>query len=171
MPGLVAAYNFEEGAGSSVADASGNGNTGTLLNTSWSTSGKYGNALSFNGTSARVNIPNAASLQLTSAMTLEAWVRPTTVTSAWRDVIMKGNDNYYLMGTTTSSGRPAVGAIIGGSQGQAFGTSTLSTTTYTHLAATYDGSAVRLFVNGSQVASTPKTGSHHDLDRRAPDWR
>ncbi len=43
--------------------------------------GKYGGALSFNGTSARVNIPNSSSLQLTTAMTLEAWVNPTTVSS------------------------------------------------------------------------------------------
>ena len=35
-------------------------------------------------------------------MTLEAWVNPTTVTTAWRDVIYKGNDNYYLMATSTT---------------------------------------------------------------------
>ena len=31
-------------------------------------------------------------------MTLEAWVYPTSVTNKWRDVIYKGNDNYYLHG-------------------------------------------------------------------------
>ena len=31
--------------------------------------------------------------------------------------------------------------------------------TFTHLAATYDGAAVRLFVNGTQVASKAATGS------------
>ena len=36
---------------------------------------------------------------MTRAMTLEAWVNPTTVSNAWRDVIMKGNDNYYLSAT------------------------------------------------------------------------
>ena len=40
-------------------------------------------------------------MRLTSAMTLEAWVYPTTVTSAWRDVVYKGDDNYYLMATST----------------------------------------------------------------------
>ena len=45
-----------------------------------------------------VTVNNSASLQLTSAMTLEAWVFPTTVNSAWRDVIYKGDDNYYLDG-------------------------------------------------------------------------
>src|SRR5579871_6361430 len=70
--GLVAAYNFDEGTGTTVHDASGNGNNGTLVNATWSTSGKYGDALSFNGSNAMVNIPDAASLHLTSGMTLEA---------------------------------------------------------------------------------------------------
>ncbi|HEY2371460.1 MAG TPA: hypothetical protein VGH82_02840, partial [Gaiellaceae bacterium] len=50
-PNLVAAYGFEEGQGSSTADASGNGNNGTLVNAAWSSAGKFGDALSFNGTS------------------------------------------------------------------------------------------------------------------------
>ncbi len=80
--GLVAAYGFNEGTGTTVTDASGNGNGGTIANTSWTATGKYGGALSFNGTNARVDIPNSASLQLSSGMTLEAWVNPSTTTSA-----------------------------------------------------------------------------------------
>ena len=98
--GLVAAYSFDAGSGTSVADASGSGNNGTVANTAWSAAGKFGGALSFNGSTARVNVPNASSLQLSSAMTLEAWVNPAVVSAAWRDVIYKGDDNYYLMGTT-----------------------------------------------------------------------
>ena len=97
-----------------VSDASGNGNNGTISGATWTTSGKYGNALTFNGTSALVTINNAPSLQLTTGMTLEAWVYPTTVSSAWRDVIYKGDDNYYLEGTSTNSSRPARGARLGG---------------------------------------------------------
>ena len=40
--GLVAAYGFEEGSGTTTADASGNGNTGTLVNATWTAAGKYG---------------------------------------------------------------------------------------------------------------------------------
>ena len=60
--GLVAAYGFNEGAGTTVADTSGSSNTGTVANTTWSTQGKFGGALSFNGTNARVNVPNSSSL-------------------------------------------------------------------------------------------------------------
>ena len=65
VPGLVAAYAFDEGSGSTVADVSGNGNDGTVANTTWAAAGKYGKALSFNGTSSRVTVPDSASLHLT----------------------------------------------------------------------------------------------------------
>jgi hypothetical protein len=98
---LVAAYGFNETSGSTVIDASGNNNTGTLSSgVTRSTQGKFGSALIFNGTSALVTIPDSPSLHLTTAMTLEAWVKPSAVTSAWRDVIYKGNDNYFLEATS-----------------------------------------------------------------------
>ena len=50
--GLVAAYGFDEGSGTTVTDASGNGNTGTITNATWAATGKYGKALQFNGTNA-----------------------------------------------------------------------------------------------------------------------
>ena len=75
--GLVAAYAFNEGIGSNVADASGNGNTGTIANAAWTKEGRFGNALVFNGTSSLVTIPDSSSLHLKSAMTLEAWVNPS----------------------------------------------------------------------------------------------
>src|SRR5678815_2327642 len=78
---LVAAYSFNEGTGSSVTDASGNGNNGTVTSTTWTNAGKYSSALVFNGTSARVTINSSPSLQLSTGMTLEAWVNPSTVSS------------------------------------------------------------------------------------------
>src|SRR5690348_15395356 len=41
-PGLVAAYAFSEGAGTTVSDLSGNGHNGAVVNATWSTAGKYG---------------------------------------------------------------------------------------------------------------------------------
>ena len=57
--GLVAAYSFNEGSGTSVADASASANTGSIGTATWTTAGKYGNALSFNGSSARVTVPDS----------------------------------------------------------------------------------------------------------------
>ncbi|HEX2401118.1 MAG TPA: LamG-like jellyroll fold domain-containing protein, partial [Mycobacterium sp.] len=157
--GLVAAYSFDAGSGSTLTDLSGTGNTGTIANATWSSQGKYGGALSFNGTNARVNVANAASLQLSSGMTLEAWVDPATVSSTWRDVIYKSDDNYYLMGTTDHSGAPAGGGTFGGANANAFATAALPTNTWSFLAATYDGTNLRLYLNGTQVATVAKTGN------------
>ena len=55
----------------------GMGTTARVGSASWITTGKFGNALSFNGSSARVTVGDAPSLDLTTGMTLEAWVFPT----------------------------------------------------------------------------------------------
>src|SRR5690349_3217900 len=67
--GLVAAYGFEEGSGSTVVDSSGNGNTGSLVGAARVAGGVFGDALSFDGRSARVIVADSPSLRLRRAMT------------------------------------------------------------------------------------------------------
>ena len=88
-PGLIAAYGFDEGSGTTAADSSGNGNTGTLANATWTAAGKFGSALNFNGTNAWVSVPNATSLNPTAGMTMEAWVNPSLGHRGWRTVVFK----------------------------------------------------------------------------------
>ncbi|HEY2434211.1 MAG TPA: LamG-like jellyroll fold domain-containing protein [Vicinamibacterales bacterium] len=158
VPELVAAYSFNDGSGSTALDSSGTGNTATIGSATWSTAGKFGGALSFSG-SARVVVPDSPSLHLSTALTLEAWVNPTAVSSAWRDVVYKGNDNYYLEATTDSGGRPGAGVTLASSgNSNTYAPAVLSPNTWTHLAETYDGTTVRLYVNGVQVAASSLSG-------------
>ena len=158
-PGLVAAYGFEEGSGTTVTDASGNGHTGTIVNANWAAAGRHGKALRFNGRSALVTVPDAAGLHLSTGLTLEAWVKPSTVTSVWRDVVYKGNDNYYLEASSQPTGYPVAGTVRRGRLRRgAYGTAALRIDRWSFLAATYDGAHVRLYVNGTQVASTARAG-------------
>ena len=69
-------------------------------------------------------------------MTLEAWVNPSTVNGNWRDVIYKGNDNYYLEATSSNASKPDGGLIAGGSYADAFGTAKLAANTWSYLTET-----------------------------------
>src|SRR5262249_18503043 len=132
----VAAYSFDETSGTTVADATGHGNTGTITGASFTASGKHAGALSFNGTSNLVTIPESSWLDLTTAMTLEAWVFPTA-SSGTRDVIIKEGPNvdYYNLYARDDFAVPEGNIYVGGANRVAKGT-TLPINTWTHLAST-----------------------------------
>jgi hypothetical protein len=158
--GLVAAWGFNEGAGMTVADASGKGHAGTVTSTAWNTTGRFGKALSFNGSSSWVTVADANDLDLTSALTLEAWVRPSALGSVWRTVLFKERAGgiVYSLYANQDTGRP-VGQLWLGSERDALGSASLALNAWSHLASTYDGSNLRLYVNGALVSTTAVSGS------------
>ena len=160
--GLVAAYGFNEGSGSTVADASGSGNSGTLSGATWTT-GKYGGALSFNGTSDRVNVPDANSLDL-NRFTISAWIKPATAQSGWRTAVIKeipsGGLAYALYANGVSPTAPSVYVDNGTEVGTSTGPSSLPAGVMVirdRHATT--ASALRLYVDGVLMASKASTGT------------
>ena len=159
--GLVAAYNFNQGSGTQLQDVSGTGNNGIITGAQWTTSGRNAGALTFNGSSNLVTVADSNALDLTTGMTLEAWVFPTVAPTGWRTIVAKemtGTVAFYLHACTTNNNRPATGARFGTADQVLYGGSRLTANIWVHLAATYDGLNERLFVNGVQVSSRTQTG-------------
>ena len=96
-------------------------------------------------------------------MTIEAWINPTALGNTWRTVALKEQPGYYAYGLYASTGAgtsvPSGNGMIGAVDRDVRGTAQLPLNTWTHLATTYDGSALRLYVNGTQVATLAATGS------------
>ncbi|UVS81642.1 LamG-like jellyroll fold domain-containing protein [Actinokineospora sp. UTMC 2448] len=154
---LVAAYAFDEGAGGSLTDRSGHGHTGTLSGPAWA-AGRHGGGLSFDGVDDWVTVADTAALDLTDRMTLSAWLRPASA-SGWRTAVMKerqGGLAYALYGAGLD--RPS-GYLSIGNDVTATGPSALPVGSWSHVAFTYDGAAMRLYVNGNLVATVAQTGS------------
>src|SRR5207253_1760619 len=75
--GLVGYWKFDENSGTTTADTSGNGNTGTLIGGAAWAVGNTGSAASLVGVDDYVQVGPQASLAMTSTATFSAWIYPT----------------------------------------------------------------------------------------------
>jgi hypothetical protein len=150
----VAAYGFDEGSGTIAADASGGMNTGDVSGASWTSAGKHGGALSFDGIDDWVTIADSPALDLTAAMTLEAWVRPTSLVG-WSCVLMKefDSDLSYSLYANDNNDQPGTWLASEFGTTNSSAPDQLPPDQWTHLAATFDDSTAKLYVNGTLEAT------------------
>lgn len=107
-------------------------------------------ALSFNGTSSYVSVPNHTSLQLLKNFTLEAWINPSSV-SGHRHIF--GKNQYELSVEPLNTGFRVKFEISTNGSWKQVSSGQYTFNQWHHVAGTYNGSVMRLFVNGVLVAS------------------
>ena len=137
--GLVRHWKFDEGAGAIATDAAGKGAHGQVRNAAW-TKGRRGGALRFDGKGH----VDCGKLKLSSQVTIAAWIYVDARPGEANYIVSKGEwSNAYSLGLSAGKLRMAVGGSFVQTPGP------LATKKWLHVAGTYDGSAVRVFVDGA----------------------
>lgn len=165
---LVSYWKLDETSGTTADDAfaanNGTYNGGYTLNQSGPGT-LTPNTVLLNGSSGYVNVPTAASLHPTSALTLEAWVRFTTVDNNYRWIAGTGYTsdanpyNNFGLETTNVGNQFAASVAIGTTLFLVLSTTLPTAGVWYFLALTWDGSTLRLYVNGVEEANTAASGT------------
>lgn len=168
--GLVSYWKLDETSGN-ILDAAGS-NSGTVYGAVPNQTGKIGKSYSFDGTNDYVNVPNSSSLNIQgNTITLSAWLYPV---SNKHSVIVSKLHNvgthvppyfqYTLQFFYTSDPSPRIYPRFAVSVGGAFkftaNTSiTVSLNQWHHLVGVYNGSTLKLYLDGEEVSSTAQSGN------------
>jgi hypothetical protein len=123
--------------------------------------GRFCGALSFDGVNDRVNVADSNLLDLTNGMTLMAWVRPSSI-QGWTTVVLKERPNglAYALYASDDTGKPPAGYVnLGGGDESVTEPPALALNRWVHLATTFDGSNLRLYVNGALMRTRSTAGS------------
>jgi len=162
--GLIGWWTFDEGAGNTAADSSTNGNTATQAGTagSWIT-GKADNAYELGGSGCRFELlGGSGDLQVTGAVTVSAWVNPTSASSYGliAGIDQTGGSDNDMYALKTDAGDKPYWAVIGpGTDVGLTASSTLAALAgggWVHLVAVYDPATgfAGLYTNGVLDVST-----------------
>jgi hypothetical protein len=169
--GLVAEYRFDDAAGRLAADSSDYHRHGRLEGQPQWVRGYYGHGLHFDGTQDYVYIGHHDTLELTQ-YTLAAWVKTEgRTTDPERQEILEKAGAYWL-NIRNEGHRLRAGGFFGGCGGHPSWTyldtpTAVPLQTWTHVASTYDGTALTIYLNGVPSGSTaevrPPCTTNHRL--------
>lgn len=146
------------GTGTTWTDLSGNGNNGTLINGS-SFSIDSGGCIEFDGIDDSVT----GNKPVLSAVTLEYYCKLTgNSTGGYPHLVMSGNTFIGFQGNT-SSATFRISINPGGGFVEINSTALNPSVTFNLYSMTYDGTTVKMFINGVQQASTMNIASTFQL--------
>jgi len=156
ISGRVLAMDFVENAGITTYDRSANGNNGTLVNATWTTSGKYGKALNFNGINGYVNLGTNASLRPSGAFSAVAWINANASQVLYPQIVSSGDSsgiagwNLYLQNGANQGAAAFIVKEGSNAWGNcyALGTSNLKGAGWKFVVGVYDGVTAKIYVDG-----------------------
>jgi hypothetical protein len=112
-----------------------------------------------------IQVPHNAALNNTTAFTYEAWIKPSTNVSNFRAIINKGGSPNNAPGLYINNGGSGTAGVIsayyniGGTQRQVNSTSTVNDNEWHHVATTYDGATLKVYIDGVLQNSLAATGA------------
>src|SRR5262245_20068623 len=150
---LVVSYPFDQTAGTTVLDASGNGLNGVLRGGASWTTGRTGNAVRIAGGAQYVDLPDGMVRSCTD-LTVAVWVRLTS-NPTWGRILDFGNDTGTNMFLTARAGGPTVRFAMrrnGGTEQRISYGFNFPLNQWMHVAVVLAGNTGRLYLNGALVA-------------------
>ncbi len=170
MSGIVGLWHLDEAAGTtgsmSVIDNSGHSYNGTPTNVTFGLNGKFNTAANFNGNSY-ISMGNIAAMHVSSPITLSAWIYTSSTSSLQTILTDRASSNNAQFSFRINNGTNLEYYFNTGSTWIEFiANNVITSNTWTHVAATNDGTNIKLYVNGKVVYSTttsatpaPSTGN------------
>ena len=149
---------FDENRGTVATDVSGNNNHGEIQFAEWVT-GKFGTALKFNGTSARVVISDSESLYAKKAWTITSWIFVDTMEGGHGHIIAKrgATGTNYALRTNHNASSWSAYFMEGGAWRGAWEKGTVKKGKWAYMTATYDGvNEIRVYENGEVIGSSER---------------
>lgn len=167
--GLIAYWRLGESSGTSAADSSGNGNTGTYTNgptlgVSGAIVSSTDTGITLDGSNDHVVSSTTAPFAL-NALSVEAWVWTSSPTSGGFRMFVSASNSFGASGAwdlgITDTGYPYFGGwTSGGSDaGTAVSSDVLPSSQWVHLVGTRDGSNVKIYLNGVEKGSGAVAGT------------
>ncbi len=156
---LVSHWSFDESSGDTAFDDA-DGNDGTLNNNPARVAGRFGGGLRFNGANQYVQVPSAENLRFTNNFSLSFWFNPSVplnAASGRKDLVKKFGSYWVILNYPGSDGR-LVFVLNNGVPLVKSATASWHPNQWYHAAATYDGAALRLYVNGMLEGSAAASG-------------
>ncbi|HEY5911427.1 MAG TPA: LamG-like jellyroll fold domain-containing protein [Verrucomicrobiae bacterium] len=164
--GLLAWWKLDETEGTQAVDSTPNQNTGRILGKAhWAIGqGRIGGALEFDGKSNHIFAGNKPEFDGRDALTVSVWVKARKFDKPWQAIVAKGDTAWRLqrasdksfvtfdvnLGTTVENGLANLASVRTKRE--------LDDAKWHHLAATYDGRKISLYLDGELQQSNDAKG-------------